>query len=313
MEPFDIIVVGHFSIDHIEIAGQRSQTRLGGPATYTSLAAENLGAKVAVISKVGYGFPQALLRILVNKGIDLSEVKKSEKPTTELLLTYADDEREIRLLRKCDKFTENDLPTLVKGKIIHIAPIVGEIEPSTAVAFLERGEIGSLDPQGFLRNFSQFGSMKLKRWFDLELLSKVDILKCSREELKMMTGTTDVRRSLKRICECGVKVTILTLGVRGAICATSSEFFHAPAYNPENVVDPTGAGDVFIGGFLSAYLSNPDEHRWCVSVGVASASTCIEHFGSLAFERKQDVTERAEKVYENIRTLESTDLQRNLL
>ena len=307
MKSFDIIVVGHFSIDHIEITGQRPQTRLGGPVTYTSLAAENLGAKVAVISKVGYGFPQTLLRILVSKGIDLSEVKKSAKPTTELLLTYADDEREIRLLRKCDKFTENDLPTLVKGKIIHIAPIVGEIEPSIAVAYLERGEISSLDPQGFLRNFGQFGNMKLKRWFDLELLSKVDILKCSREELMMMTGTADVR-SLKRICECGVKVTILTLGEQGVICATGSEIFHAPAYNSENVVDPTGAGDAFIGGFLSAYLGNPDEHRWCVAIGVASASACIEHPGSLAFEHKQDVKERAEKVYENIRTLKSTDL-----
>ena len=308
MKSFDIIVVGHFSIDHIEITGQRPQTRLGGPATYTSLAAENLGAKVAVISKVGYGFPQTLLRILVSKSIDLSEVKKSAKPTTELLLTYADDEREIRLLRKCDKFTENDLPTLVKSKIIHIAPIVGEIEPSIAVAYLKIGEISSLDPQGFLRNFGQFGNMKLKRWFDLELLSKVDILKCSREELMMMTGTMDIRRSLKRICECGVKVTILTLGEQGAICATSSEIFHAPAYNSENVVDPTGAGDTFIGGFLSAYLGNPDEHRWCVAIGAASASTCIEHSGPLAFEHKQDVKERAEKVYENIKTLKSTDL-----
>ena len=74
---FDIVTIGHFAIDYIVSSkiGQSKPT-LGGPPTYTSLAARKLGAKVSAVSKIGDDFPVSYVKYLENRNIDLSGLKK---------------------------------------------------------------------------------------------------------------------------------------------------------------------------------------------------------------------------------------------
>lgn len=303
MKLYDIVVTGHFAVDHIKVDNKKTKIRLGGAVTYASLAAANLGSKVSVISKVGSRFPLKYTRLLTEKGVNLRNVKSTKGPTTELLLAYKNGKRTIYLLKKCEDITAHDVPEDIKGKIIHIAPIVGELDRNTTLSFIKCGDIASLDPQGFLRHFNHFGCMRLKSWFDREILGKIHVFKCSREELKMITGTTRVE-GLTKIRKCGVKVAIMTLGRQGVILTTHKRTFFVPAYNSKRIVDTTGAGDTFIGSFLSMHLKRPEEYAWCAAVGVASASVVVEEYGPSAFnKREQDLMKRAEAIYENVKVL----------
>jgi sugar/nucleoside kinase (ribokinase family) len=77
MGPFDIVTVGHFSIDLIKLPNRNgTKPTLGGPPTYVSLAAKKLGVDVSVISNVGVDFPDRFRQFLERRGVDLSGLKK---------------------------------------------------------------------------------------------------------------------------------------------------------------------------------------------------------------------------------------------
>jgi sugar/nucleoside kinase (ribokinase family) len=103
-QPFDIGVVGHFSVDTINLPSRTKPfVVLGGAATYTSFIAKRLEATVAVISKVGGNFPQAYMWWIKEEGINVSGVSAViDKPTTCFELTYAKglSERTLRLKKQ---------------------------------------------------------------------------------------------------------------------------------------------------------------------------------------------------------------------
>ena len=97
---YDLAVIGHFSIDTIVLPTRKSPFMvLGGPVTYTSFAAKNLGACACAISKVGASFPQAYLWWLEQEGINITNViRRPDEATTGFELTYSHD-FEVRTLK----------------------------------------------------------------------------------------------------------------------------------------------------------------------------------------------------------------------
>jgi sugar/nucleoside kinase (ribokinase family) len=69
-------------------------------------------------------------------------------------------------------------------------------------------------------------------------------------------------------------------GEYGAALITKDEFFSLPAYPLETVVDPTGAGDTFAGGFVGWLAKNPGDYRRAMAYGTALASFNVEEFGT---------------------------------
>jgi sugar/nucleoside kinase (ribokinase family) len=133
-------------------------------------------------------------------------------------------------------------------------------------------------------------------------LEQVTVFKSSEMELAHLVGGRDTLTRLERICECGVEVAMATRGRGGAYLVDRLNAFHIPAAVGRRVVDPTGAGDVFFGTFLSAYLRGEDS-VWCASKGAALASALIETRGSEVKASIGEVVERAEEVYEGTRRL----------
>lgn len=299
---FDIVTVGHFSIDFIKSPRRLApKPTLGGPPTYTSLAARYLGAKVSVISKVGEDFPPRYITWLKNQGVDLSALKRVEGAlTTSFLLNYCGDgERQLILKNKAPSIDVEDIPDSFESKAVHISPIANEISYEAIIKLRGLTRIVSLDPQGFLRYFDKNGKTHLKRMENPKVLENIDIFKSSREEIEAATGKSDLLQSIKRVNMYGAKIVIVTRGVKGSLLYAKGRVYEIPASKPRVVVDTTGAGDIFIGAFLAEYIQEKDP-VWCACVGSASASFVAEKLGPRGFGCKKEVYERAAQVYEKI-------------
>lgn len=297
----DVYVAGHFSIDSI-ILPTRSQpfTILGGAVAYTSFAITHLGANAAVISRVGEDFPEAYLWWLAQEGIDVSSVVRcNEEKNTRFELTYNRDfsERALILKSKGNPINLQDLPNDMNPKAVHIAPIVNEVSYEVIERLKACTKILSLDPQGLLRSFDGNGAVIKNAEVDKRIFNLVNIYKSSQDEIFTLTGQTELKPAIRAIHDFGVETVIVTMGAKGSILSVEGTQYKIPACQSKVLVDPTGAGDVFIGGFLTEYLRDK-ESLWCATVGSASASLAVEGIGSTYFGEKEEIYQRATEMYE---------------
>jgi len=298
---FDIVTVGHFSIDFIELPeGKVTKPTLGGPPTYVSLAARSLGAKASVLSKVGDDFPPDYVTWLKNQGVDLSGLERVEGALTTsfVLHYYGQGDRQLFLKNRAPSIEAEDIPDSFKTKAVHLAPIANEIPYSTAARLRAKTTSVSLDPQGLLRRFEEDGKMCLGSIGNPEILRITDLLKGSLNEIRAITGESGLAEAIGSIHKHGVKTVIVTRGAEGSLVSSKGELYRVPAAKPRIVVDTTGSGDVFVGAFLAEYIRG-EEPVWCASVGSASASFVIEKLGPTGFGSQREVYERAEEVYGN--------------
>jgi sugar/nucleoside kinase (ribokinase family) len=298
---FDIVTVGHLAIDSILLPERQTPfVVLGGAAAYVSLAAKRLDTRVSVISKVGGDFPEAYLWWLQQESIDLSGlVKEKTALTTRFELKYSDlqTERTLLLKSKAPPLTVDDLPTSLRADAIHLAPLAGEISYDVAERLKSHADVLSLDPQGLVRSFDETGNVTLKPLVDKRILGLVDILKSSRSEIEAATGLSDVASAIEAVHKLGVKIVVVTLGGEGAVVSVDGATYRIPAYQSEKVVDPTGAGDAFMGGFLAEYVYGENYLR-CGCVGSALASLVVEGIGPTNFGDKTEIYRRARLLYE---------------
>lgn len=297
----DLTVIGHFSIDAIRLPSRTSPfVILGGSVAYASLVTRRLGGSVAVISKVGGDFPEAYMWWLGQEGVDLSGVVKlANEQTTRFELEYSKDlaNRALKLKSRAPPIDICDLPCSLRAKIMHLAPIASEISYEVAEKLNSCAEMLSLDPQGLLRSFDATGNVASGFPIDKNLLSLVNIYKSSQDEIIALTGCSNLDSAIRAIHDFGVETVIVTLGVDGSVLSVERTVYRVPACSSSTVVDPTGAGDVFIGGFLTEYNRQKDS-LWCACVGSAAASLVIEGIGPTFFGEKEEIYQRAWSIYE---------------
>lgn len=297
----DITVVGHFSVDTLKLPTRKTPfVVLGGSATYTSFAAKTLDASVSVISRVGNGFPQAYLWWLEQEGINITAVKRyPDEPTTGFELEYNQDftERKLKLKNKGNPITLKDIPQDFRAKAIHLAPIANEISFEVAEQLKKCADVLALDPQGLIRNFDEQGNVTEDAIVDSQIFSLINILKASQNEIYALTGEKELKPALKTIHDIGVETVIVTLGAKGSVLSVEGAHYNIGVCPSQVLVDPTGAGDVFMGGFLTEYLRQK-ESLWCTAVGSAAASCVVEGIGPTYFGKKEIIYKRAQQLFE---------------
>ena len=301
LQNVDIAVIGHLSIDTILLPTRKLPfVVLGGAATYTSFAAKRLEATASVISRVGGNFPEAYLWWLRQEGVDLSGVtKKADEPSTCFELKYNEDlsDRVLKLKSKGAPITLADVPKDLQAKAIHIAPIANEVSFEVVEHLKKCADVLSIDPQGLLRSFDEAGNVTENSSLDTTIFSIINIYKSSQNEIYRLTGESDLKPAMKAIHDVGVETVIVTLGAKGSVLSVEGAQYNIAACPSQVVVDPTGAGDVFIGGFLTEYLRQKDS-TWCACVGSAAASVVVEGLGPTYFGKKEEIYQRAKTLYE---------------
>jgi sugar/nucleoside kinase (ribokinase family) len=276
-----LVSVGTVAFDSIETPFGQSGKIVGGAATFISLAASILLKKCGLISVVGDDFPQEMLQTMTQKGIDLSglQIKKGEKSFYWAGRYHYD---------------MNSRDTLVTdlNVLAGFSPIVPEAYQNCEYLML-----GNLDPNVQMAVIQQLKSRPklvvldtMNFWMDIamdalkEVLKKVDVLTINDSEARQLSGEHSLVKAARVILEMGPKILIVKKGEHGALLFQDNKVFFAPALPLEDVIDPTGAGDTFAGGFIG-YLAQTDDISFdnlkrAIIVGSAMASFACEKFGT---------------------------------
>jgi len=294
MSRFDLIVVGHITLDLISRAGEKTREAMGGVSTYTSIAAARLGAKVGVVSKVGDDFQRGYLDSFRKAGVDLSGLSITGGGTTIFENIYDENGRRTQRLLNCAESIEcRDIPEkYFSSRCFHFGPVYHEVSYEIIRSIHEKGILTVLDAQGYCRKREKDLSIKLCAWKEMEnILPHVNILKCDEEEAKIMTGKSNVEAAAQILNDLGSEIILVTQGGKGSTLCYNGKVKRIPAIPPDKIVDLTGAGDTYVAGFIVEYLRTGDP-EWSALFASGAASFVIEGLGTSTMPTREEVLKR---------------------
>ena len=283
-----LLVVGSVGLDTVETrAGKRTDV-LGGAASYFSVAASFLSA-ARMIGVVGTDFPDAHAAFLQSRGIDLGGLERVAGRTFRWSGVYAPDFSTRTTLDTQLNVFQDFRPKLPPAWAASDYVFLANIDPVLQLGVLEqagRPKFVACDTMNFW--------ISGKRPELLRLLERVDLLMLNDEEARQLSGEANLPAAARAIRAMGPGAVIIKRGDAGALLFHGAGVFAAPAFPIEEVVDPTGAGDSFAGGFMG-WLAHEDDAspatiRTAMILGSVLASFSVEDF-SLDRFRRLDLTQ----------------------
>ncbi|UCD83902.1 MAG: sugar kinase [Deltaproteobacteria bacterium] len=271
-----ILVVGSIAFDSVETPFGKVKEVLGGSASYFSIAA-SFFANVRLVAVVGEDFPQEHLDFFQEKGVDLQGLQRLPGLTFRWEGKYGQNINERQTLSTCLNVFEVFQPEIPEQYRSSQYVFLANIDPDLQLKVLKQVNAPKLTV-GDTMNFYIEGNLSGVK----ESLRAMDIMTINEEEVKQLTGETNLVRAAKKILSFGPKTVIIKRGEYGALMLSRDSIFSVPAYPLETVCDPTGAGDSFAGGFLGYLARNrkcdDKSLRKAVIFGSVMASFCVEDF-----------------------------------
>lgn len=265
-------MVGHVTEDVLD-----GRVVLGGAATYAALAARNLGARVAVLTSAGW--EPGLVDVLT----DIRVARLAAEQTTRFVNRYRDGRREQRIAALAEPLSAQHVPPEWRGAaMVLVAPVAQEVDPALVEAFPEA--LVAVSPQGWMRHWDRRGRIKPIPWPHAEqVLARAGATILSEEDLP------DPRLAERYAAQA--RLLVVTQAERGARVYHEGQVYQSPAFQPERVADPTGAGDVFAAAFLLALRRTGDP---CHSADYANcvASFVVEQPGPAGIPTAEQVEAR---------------------
>ena len=268
-----LLIVGSIALDTIETSKDKSENTLGGSTTYSLIAASNK-IPVSIVGVVGEDFPQEGLDIYNSYSENLEDFIVSKGKTFRWGGRYLEnwDERET-LFTELGVF-EDFKPVLSKINKNHTHVFLANIHPDLQQLVIDQ----SMNPDVLIA----IDTMNL--WIDIaneslkNVLKTSDILFMNESEALMFTGMKNIKDSATFLLDLGLETVVIKKGGDGAELFNKDEHLTIEAF-PTKVIDPTGAGDVFGGAFISKLASGGSLAESLVE-GSALASFCVENFGA---------------------------------
>ena len=293
-----ILVVGSVAFDSLETPSGKRERVLGGAATHFALAA-SFFTKVRVVGVVGEDFLPEHEAVLTDKGIDTTGIERAPGKSFHWTGSYVKD--------------MNAAETLATDLNVFAA-----FEPKIPASYLDSEYLflANIDPVLQARVRSQMPNVKMvagdtmNYWIAahrenlLKVLKELDVLLINDGEAKMLSGESNGHRAADGVRALGPKALIVKHGEYGATAYTSGRPFRAPAMPLHDVVDPTGAGDSFAGGFYGYIASQqeltPEVFRRAMFYGSVMGSLAVEKFGTerLQATTRKEIDERFEHLRE---------------
>ena len=268
-----LLIVGSIALDTIETLKDKSENTLGGSTTYSLIAASNK-IPVSIVGVVGEDFPQEGLDIYNSYSENLEDFIVSKGKTFRWGGRYLEnwDDRET-LFTELGVF-EDFKPALSERNKNHTHVFLANIHPDLQQLVIDQ----SMNPDVLIA----IDTMNL--WIDIaneslkNVLKTSDILFMNESEALMFTGMKNIKDSATFLLDLGLETVIIKKGGDGAELFNKDERLTIEAF-PTKVIDPTGAGDVFGGAFISKLASGGSLAESLVE-GSALASFCVENFGA---------------------------------
>ncbi len=274
-----ILIVGSIAIDTIEIGTERYENLLGGSTTYATIAAGKY-SDVNVVGVIGTDFPQYGHDIYDKYANNLSDLKVEQGKTFKWGGRYHDN------------FDDRDTLFTELGVFGEFNPKLSAINKNQQFVFLANihpSLQNSVIDQCQANPIIVIDTMNL--WIDtthselLTVLGKSDILLINESEAEMLTECSNLDDAATTLIGLGPPTVVIKRGSKGAVLYSNmGEKITIGVYPINKVVDPTGAGDTFGGGFVSA-LAQGKTYKEALVLGSALASICVEGVGIDTLER----------------------------
>lgn len=272
-----IIVLGTVALDTVETPHGKRYNLLGGSAAHFALAARFF-SEVHLVAIIGHDFPKEYINFLRKKGIILTSLIRSEGKTFRWSGEYAGDLNTALTLS-----TELGVLSIFKPQIpYHQRKIenvfLANIDPDIQMHLLKSMEstrLVGLDSMNYW--------IKNKKHSLNKLLKAVDIYVANDQEARDLSGEHNLIKAARALRLLGPRFIVIKKGEHGVLFYCDKFIFSYPAYPVEQVIDPTGAGDTFAGGFMG-YLSqekniNEKTLKRAVVYGTILSSFNVEGFG----------------------------------
>ncbi|MGI8428636.1 MAG: PfkB family carbohydrate kinase [Solirubrobacteraceae bacterium] len=278
-----ITVVGSIAFDAVETPFGQRERMLGGAATHFALAASFFD-EVRIVGPVGDDFGEPEMAALATRGSRTDDVERVAGGRTFFWRgKYGWDLGSRETLDTQLNVFESFEPKLSSDSMASDVLFLANIQPTLQLQVRD---------QCAGARFVALDSMNL--WIDiarealLEAISRVDCLILNDEELRQLTGKPNLVAAAREVLGLGPSVVVAKQGEYGAVLITDEVYFALPAYPLETVIDPTGAGDTFAGGFVGYVARQLDtDHALSSDVlsnamayGTALASFNVEQFGT---------------------------------
>ena len=281
MSKKSLLIVASLAYDGIETKENKVDNVLGGAGTYICLSVKHFDNNCSIISVVGNDFKDHDLNLLESCGVDISGIKIEENDKTFYWSCIYTDGFKERITTKTElNVMANFNPVIPIGKsnpdILLLGNLHPEIQLSAINQLKNKPSAIILDTMNYwIENFWE--TVK-------EVISKVDIISINDEESEMITGHNDLRKAASVLHTMGPKYVIIKKGKNGAELFNYEKQYVTGAFEVEKVIDPTGAGDCFIGG-ISGFLSLSDEISFesiksAIDYGTSLASFNVEAMGN---------------------------------
>jgi sugar/nucleoside kinase (ribokinase family) len=280
-----LLVIGTMAYDAIETPFGKTGRILGGCATYIGLAASQFDTQCGLVSVIGDDFEDTHLDLLKGVGLDLAGVVSILGEKTFFWSgKYHNDLNSRTTL-------ETQLNVLTKFKPVvpdHFKDasivLLGNLDPNLQLEVLDQMET---KPSLVVMDTMNFWIESYRDKLD-EVIGRVDVISINDEEARQITETHSLVEAAQKLHVMGPSYVIIKKGEHGALLFHDQKIFCAPALPLEEVFDPTGAGDSFIGGFVghlsqSARISF-EEMKAATIMGSAMASFTVQKFGTKSLE-----------------------------
>ena len=259
----DVVALGELLIDFATLQTDKEgyptmAAHPGGAPTNFLAALTKFGAKTALLSKVGNDtFGNLLVQTLQNAGIETRGITKADDVFTTLAFVTFDEsgDRRFAFARKpgadtCIRFEELDLSLIDEAKAFHFGTLSLTDEPARsatceAIAYAKaKGKLITYDP-----------NLRIPLWSDLQVakeqllwgLKHADVVKISDEEVEFLFGLGVEDGAAHILKNFGVKLVFVTCGANGCFFQNAVAQGHVPSLSGIQVMDTTGAGDIFGG------------------------------------------------------------------
>lgn len=277
-----LVIVGSVAFDTIETPYGRRERVVGGSSTYCALAA-SFFTQPKIVSVIGEDFPEEAIDFFKEKGIDLQGLKRESDKTFHWEARYGHDPNQRKTIKTELNVFENFKPVLPPEYRTADIIFLGNIDPDQQEEILNQVEKPRLIAMDTINLWINTKPDAL-----LRVLEKVDLFFGNEEEIKLLTKEANLIKAGRILLERGPSFIAMKKGEHGALVLGKDFVFGVLAHPCEKVVDPTGAGDCFAGGFLG-YLDKVKSYdektmRKAAVFGSVMASFVIEDFGINRFK-----------------------------
>jgi sugar/nucleoside kinase (ribokinase family) len=286
-----IHLIGNPTRDHI-VNGPKSVRAFGGTVLYAGLFLARSGHEVTIIGKGD----AEMENWIEHQGIITTHFYQTSR-TVEFDNVYVHNRRE-QFARCGEKINLSEVPDIAfRSEAILVGSVLQEVDPEIVRA--SRQGVLMLEAQGFMRHLSSEGKVLHRKSGDAEAAVRhCDILKVDEAEAAVLTATTGANTAAGVLYQMGPKIVIVTCGERGVIIFDGTQMIRIRA--PEtDVIDPTGAGDVFGAAFLIKYLQTEDLIQAGL-FGSAAAALSMTEFGTAAVPSAREAARGVKRLFKDL-------------